>query len=216
VTEPEHAPAPHVTLHSGDSQPTVSEQSPLAHATVHDWVALHWMAPEHALVPLHSIEHDAALHVTPPEHVLLPQLTVQRSPPHTTPPEQVFGPHSMSQLAAFEQSTNPLHPVPVVPHCTRQSTPVGHTTPDAHLFAQSITQRPAASHVPFGHDCAEHGAPTRWLAPGEEPQAATSASRAVTCAARATLPRKMGVRRPEFMRSAYGRRTTRACAESHA
>jgi hypothetical protein len=101
---------------------------------------------------------------------------VHVEPPQTTPPEHELDPHSMSQLAAFEQSTWPLHPLS--PHCTTQATPGGHVTPEEHLPAQSMTQLPLASHVPPGHVCEEHavamGEPVVEL---EEPHAERDATR---------------------------------------
>jgi hypothetical protein len=206
-------------LQSREVHSTDWEQSPLAHATAHESAALHWIAPEHALVPVHWIEHVAALHVTPPEQVLLPQWTVQLVPAQTTPPEHVFGPHSMSQLAAFEQSTRPAQPVPDVPHCTTHSTPAGHTTPDAHLPAQSMTQRPALSHAPFGHDCVEHATPEPGPVADDGPQAPrnTSAQLQVPDAVTRVVRPAWGMRvRPRVFtgKSVSGPNARRMCRKS--
>jgi hypothetical protein len=199
VTPPEHELAPHVTSQLADSQSTPPEQSlPPVQASVHALAEVQAMAPEHELGPQVSA-HVVASHVIGPEQAELPQLIVQLDPPQTIPPEQVLSPHSMSQLAAFEQSTRPLHPLPVVPHCTTHATPGGHTTPESHFPAQSMTQRPVASQVPFGHDCAEHVA-TGLLVP----QAARSTT-TVTAA-------MIGL----VMCGPYSARHIDACAESHA
>ncbi len=76
------------------------------------------------------------------------QLTRQVEPPQTTLPPQELLPHSMSQLAAAEQSMVPPHPL--APHCTTQGSPLGHVAPVRHLPTQSMTQRPLPSQVPPG------------------------------------------------------------------
>jgi hypothetical protein len=94
---------------------------------------------------------------------------VHVDPAHVTPPVQELAPHSMSQLAAWEQSTAPVQPLS--PQCTTQSTPGGHATSEEHLPVQSMTHRPLASQVPPGHDCDEHATPGAAPPPDDVPQA---------------------------------------------
>ena len=147
--------------------------------------------PEQQLVPHVTVQDSVAVQEIAPEQELLPQCTVHVDPPQTTPPEHELDPHSMSQLAAFEQSTCPLHPLS--PHCTTQATPGGQVTPEEHLPAQSMTQLPLASHVPPGHDWAEHA-----VAPGEPPvllEEPHAARRARTDKRESTRCMSIGVRR---------------------
>lgn len=73
--------------------------------------SLHVTPPEQQLAPHVTVQDCVAVQLIAPEQESFPHSTVQVDPPQTMPPEHELAPHWTSQLAAFEQSTCPLHPL---------------------------------------------------------------------------------------------------------
>jgi hypothetical protein len=170
-TLPLHAEvSAHDALHwlpEGPPHVTDDLQAFMAQLTVElaDWQSTElWQAP----TPQVTLHDCVAVHVTELLHEFMPQLTVHVVPPQVMLLWHAPTPHSMSQLDDFEQSMLLSHPPS--PHWTTHGRPAGQVTLEEHLPpVQSITQRPLASQVPPGQDCAEQAAPD---GPFEELQAA--------------------------------------------